>query len=46
MKIFSIKKKSAPERIRKFQGIIKELCNMVKDPVHGNMLKLKQHYSK
>lgn len=46
MKIFSIKKKSAPVRIKKFQSIIKELCNIVKDPVYGNMLKLKQHYSK
>ena len=46
MKIFSIKKKAARERIQTFQSIIKELCIMKKDPVQGNLLVLKQHYAK
>mmetsp|Transcript_26324 Transcript_26324/g.43971 ORF Transcript_26324/g.43971 Transcript_26324/m.43971 type:complete len:580 (+) Transcript_26324:242-1981(+) len=46
MKLYNIKKKSSPERISMFQNIIRELCNMSKDPVHGNILVLKQHYSK
>jgi hypothetical protein len=46
MKLYNIKKKSTPERIAMFQNIIRELCNMSKDPVHGNILVLKQHYSK
>ena len=46
MKIFSIKKKSAKERIKSFQAIIKELCIIKKDPVQGNLLVLKQHYAK
>lgn len=46
MKLYNIKKKSAQDRIKKFQAIIKELCTMEKDPVQGNILKLKQHYQK
>ena len=46
MKLYNIKKKTEKERIKQFQAIIKELCNMHKDPVQGNMLALKQHYSK
>lgn len=46
MKLYNIKKKTEKERIKQFQAIIKELCNMHKDPVQGNMLVLKQHYSK
>jgi len=46
MKLYNIKKKSSKDRIQKFQQIIKELCNMHKDPVKGNMLDLKQHYAK
>ena len=46
MKLYNIKKKTDKERIKQFQAIIKELCNMEKDPAQGNMLVLKQHYSK
>lgn len=46
MKLYNITKKTEKERIKQFQAIIKELCNMVKDPAQGNMLVLKQHYSK
>lgn len=46
MKLYNIKKKSTPERIAMFQNIIRELCNMSKDPVHGSILVLKQHYAK
>lgn len=46
MKLYNIKKKTEKDRIKKFQAIIKELCIMHKDPVQGNMLVLKQHYSK
>lgn len=45
LKIFDIKKKTAAERQNKFREIVKELCTMEKDPVEGNMLVLKQHYS-
>jgi hypothetical protein len=46
MKLYNIKKKTDQERIKQFQAIIKELCIMERDPVQGNMLILKQHYSK
>jgi hypothetical protein len=46
MKLYNIKKKSPPERIKLFQAIIKELCNITKDPVEGNVLVLKQHFAK
>jgi hypothetical protein len=46
MKLYNIKKKTDQERIKQFQAIIKELCIMKKDPAQGNMLLLKQHYSK
>jgi hypothetical protein len=45
LKIFDIRKKTAAERQNKFREIIKELCTIEKDPVEGNMLVLKQHYS-
>lgn len=45
MKIFDVKKKSAADRQTKFREVVKELCNMKKDPVGGNLLVLKQHYS-
>jgi hypothetical protein len=46
MKIFNVKKKSGPERQNKFREIIRELCNIEKDPVSGHLLVLKQHYSR
>lgn len=45
MKIFNIKTKTSRERKSKFQAVIKELCTMQVDPVEGNMMVLKQHYS-
>jgi len=45
MKIFNIKKKSAPDRKLRFQELIKELCSILDDPVQGRMLQLKQHYA-
>jgi hypothetical protein len=46
MKLYNITKKTEKDRLKQFQAIIKELCNMIKDPAQGNMLVLKQHYSK
>ena len=45
LKIFDIKKKTSADRQNKFREIVRELCIMEKDPVEGNMLVLKQHYS-
>jgi hypothetical protein len=45
IKIFSAKKKYGAERSARFKEIVKELCTMVRDPVKGNVLVLKPHYS-
>ena len=45
MKVFDIKKKSPPERKRKFMEIVNELCTDQMDPVHGKVKVLKQHWS-
>ncbi|GKY91083.1 hypothetical protein MPSEU_000081100 [Mayamaea pseudoterrestris] len=47
MKLFNVKKKldDYAERKEKIFGIIKELCNWKKDPINGDSLVLKQHYS-
>ena len=45
MKIFGIKKKTAVERKMRFQELLKELCSLTIDPVHGRMMTLKQHYA-
>jgi hypothetical protein len=45
MKIFGIKKKTAVERKMRFQELLKELCSLTVDPVHGRMMTLKQHYA-
>jgi hypothetical protein len=45
MKIFNIKKKSSAERQESFKSLVRELCNMIEDPVSGRKLVLKQHYA-
>ena len=45
MKIFSIKKKTAPERKTRFNDVVKELCTIQLDAIGTRMLVLKQHYS-
>lgn len=45
MKLFDMKK-TTPERQAAFRDAVKELCTMRKDPIHGSMLVLKQHYAK
>jgi hypothetical protein len=45
MKIFDVRKKSSAERRESFKKIINDLCNIQKDPVKGNVLVLKQHWS-
>ena len=45
-KIFDInKKKQGKQRREQLMAVIKELCNMVNDPVEGKRLVLKQHYA-
>jgi hypothetical protein len=46
MKIFDVRKKSSPERRENFRKIIKDLCNIQQDPVKGNVMVLKQHWSR
>ena len=46
MKIFDVKKRSSPERQRKFKDVVRELCTIETDPISGRMLVLKQHYSR
>ena len=45
MKVFDVKKKSSQERRDLFRKIVKDLCSVQHDPVKGNMLVLKQHWS-
>jgi hypothetical protein len=44
-KIFNVGKKSPPDRQVKLKEAIRELCTMETDPLGGNVLVLKQHYS-
>jgi len=45
-KIFDVsKKKHGKQRQAQLMAVIKELCNMVNDPVEGKRLVLKQHYA-
>ena len=46
LKIFSINKKSTPERRSLFMEIVKELCTMKEDKSEGKVVVLKQHYQK
>jgi len=46
LKIYNIKKKTAPERKNKLLEVIKELCTSKKDQMEGSVLVLKPHYSK
>jgi hypothetical protein len=46
IKIFNANKKHGEVRQNQLKQVIKELCTMTNDPIHGRMLVLKQHYSK
>ena len=45
IKIFNANKKHGEVRQNQLKEVIKELCTMTTDPIHGRMLVLKQHYS-
>lgn len=45
MKIFNVSSKSSKTRQSLYRDVVKELCTMKTDPIKGNMLVLKQHYS-
>ena len=45
IKIFNANKKHGEVRQNQLKEVIKELCTMTNDPIHGRVLVLKQHYS-
>ena len=45
IKIFNANKKHGEVRQNQLKEVIKELCTMTTDPIHGRVLVLKQHYS-